>query len=68
MMTIDDVKGILYDKYHDSITTIDIISRSNGSKFCNLHDLAYSYDVMIDRDFFSPIELHLNQRRGKFYS
>lgn len=33
MMTIDDVKGILYDKYHDSITTIDIISRSNGSKF-----------------------------------
>ena len=56
MMTIDDVKGILYDKYHDSITTIDIISRSNGSKFCNLPDLAYSYDDMIDRDFANEQE------------
>lgn len=56
MMTIDDVKGILYDKYHDSITTIDIISRSNGSTFCNLPDLAYSYDDMIDRDFANEQE------------
>lgn len=56
MMTIDDVKGILYDKYHDSITTIDIISRSNGSKFCNLPDLAYSYDDMIDRNFANEQE------------
>lgn len=55
-MTIDDVKQILYDKYHASITSIDIISRSNGSKFCNLPDLAYSYDDMIDRDFANEQE------------
>lgn len=56
MMTIDDVKQIFYDKYHASITSIDIISRSNGSKFCNLPDLAYSYDDMIDRDFANEQE------------
>ena len=48
MMTIDDVKRILYDKYHASITSIDIISRSTGSTFCDLPDLAYSYDDMIE--------------------
>ena len=56
MMTIDDVKQILYDKYHASITSIDIISRSNGSTFCNLPDLAYSYDDMVERDFVGEQE------------
>lgn len=56
MMTIDDVKRILYDKYHASITSIDIISRSNGSTFCDLPDLAYSYDDMIERDFVGEQE------------
>lgn len=55
-MTIDDVKQILYDKYHASITSIDIISRSNGSTFCNLPDLAYSYDDMVERDFVGEQE------------
>lgn len=56
MMTIDDVKQILYDKYHASITSIDIISRSNGSTFCDLPDLAYSYDDMVERDFVDEQE------------
>jgi len=56
MMTIDDVKQILYDKYHASITSIDIISRSNGSTFCDLPDLAYSYDDMVERDFVGEQE------------
>ena len=56
MMTIDDVKQILYDKYHASITSIDIISRSNGSKFCDLPDMAYSYDDMVERDFVGEQE------------
>lgn len=56
MMTIDDVKQILYDKYHASITSIDIISRSNGSTFCDLPDMAYSYDDMVERDFVGEQE------------
>ena len=56
MMTIDDVKQILYDKYHASITSIDIISRSNGSTFCDLLDMAYSYDDMVERDFVGEQE------------
>lgn len=55
-MTIDDVKQILYDKYHASITSIDIISRSNGSTFCDLPDMAYSYDDMVERDFVGEQE------------